>query len=157
MSDIAITALIVLGVIGVSLFFYRMSKDSASNAAGKFSKINAEMAESDVAMYDETTVSGNEVLNAINKYKSEELGIAVWTKAGEEATYYNYKIEGLDNDGEVEDEKTGASLGKKTDASSIQVAKTKGLSTYVNPTGNFEAHVVKDSNDVVVGLTFKQV
>lgn len=157
MSDIAITALIVLGVIGVSLFFYRMSKDSASNAAGKFSKINAEMAESDVAMYDETTVSGNEVLNAINKYKSEELGIAVWTKAGGEATYYNCAIDGLNSNGEIDDDDKGASLGQKSDASSIQAAKTKGLSTYINPTGNFEAHVVKDSNDVVVGLTFKQV
>lgn len=157
MSDIAITALIVLGVIGVSLFFYRMSKDSASNAAGKFSKINAEMAESDVAMYDETTVSGNEVLNAINKYKSEELGIAVWTKAGgdNEKTFYNYGIAEL-NDANPSDSEN-IKLGEKSDASSIQAAKTKGLSTYINPTGNFEAHVVKDSNDVVVGLTFKQV
>ena len=88
-------------VVGLGFFISREARDTASNGAGQISKLNAEFNESDKVMYDGLEVSGSEVINVINKYKNEEVGVMVYTKKSNES--YIYKIDYKDDESILDD------------------------------------------------------
>lgn len=125
-------------IIGLGFYIAREARDTASSGAGQINRLNAEFMESDKVMYDGISVTGSEVVNVINKFKNDELCVQVKTKKGEAS--YGY---------------TDTTLSSKSSHSIKETQNLKGVN-YINPNGLFLGEVIRDSNNVIVGLLFTQ-
>jgi hypothetical protein len=139
---LAAGTIITCVVISLAFFISREAKQTATNGAQEINKINTEFAESDKVVYDNTTVSGSEVVNVIKKMKEESMGIYVKTNKTE--TYYGYSFD-LDS----------GKLGKESSAKITGASDITG-SAYVNPYANFMGTVIRDENDTITGIMFVQ-
>lgn len=128
-------ALITLGVI-----VYNTASDGAKAANKEFSSIQTELSEQTFLVYDNTDVSGSQVINAIRKFDDENVGIKVTTGKG--TTWYNYDATNPD------------SLATATGA--IANTSIESNAEYVNPSGKFSAKILRDSNDVIRAIHFVQ-
>lgn len=88
---LAAGTIITCVVISLAFYISREAKQTALNGAKEINRINTEFAESDKVVYDNTTVSGSEVMNVIKKTDGEKVGIYVKTKKSE--TYYGYQFD----------------------------------------------------------------
>lgn len=144
LKGLMMAAGIIITCIIISLGFYiaREASDTASSGTGQINELQAEFADTSKMMYDNTEVSGSEVINVIRKFGDEMLGVKVQTKKN--TSYYIYQFN--DADGSL---KSMSALDYK----SAQVATN---SNYINPTGRFLGGVVKDANGTITGLSFVQ-
>lgn len=144
LKGLILAAGIIITCVVVSLGFIiaREAKDTASNGVEQINMLNAEFAEGDKMLYDGVTVSGSEVLNVIRKYEGKNIGILVKTNKIE--TFYGREF----------NENTGALTGQtgKTYAEALEPTNDH----YINPYGSFKGKVVRDANNVIVGLVFVQ-
>lgn len=136
-------------VIGLGFYIARESRDTASKSAGQISKLNAEFSESDKVMYDNIPVSGTEVINVINKFKNDDMGIIVNTKKSKNIQF-NHNLTESNNNGVVTYKLGGAAPTKVKDAQDINNP------SHINPNGQFIGQVLRDDNYVIVGLQFTQ-
>lgn len=127
-------------IIGLGFYIAREARDTASAGSGQINRLNAEFMESDKIMYDGIDVSGSEVLNVINKFKNDELCIQVDTKKGGLASYIY----------------ADTTLTARSKHSIKEAQELKGI-YYVNPNALFQGNVLRDDNNVIVGLLFKQI
>ena len=110
--------------------------DTSNTAVGKLSEFNRELSESDITMYDGLEIKGSDVVNFIKKNlggyaAAETAAMYVYIKTGlSEATYVN-----------------GVSLPNLQDFTSLR---------YVKPRVIFTGDIVRDANDVIIGVTFVQ-
>lgn len=144
MKGLMMAAGIIITCIIISLGFYiaREASDTASSGTGQINELQAEFADTSKMMYENTEVSGSEVINVIRKFGDEMLGVKVQTKKN--TSYYIYQFN--DADGSLK----GSSA---LDYKSAQVATN---SNYINPTGRFLGAVVRDANGTITGLSFVQ-
>ncbi|HIS61649.1 MAG TPA: hypothetical protein IAC14_05275 [Candidatus Scybalomonas excrementigallinarum] len=136
-------------VIGLGFYISREARDTTSKSVAQVSKLNVEFNESDKTMYDNMTVSGSEVINVINKFKNDDMGIIVDTKKTKN-TMYNRTLTSSTANGTVTYTLGGTVATKIKDAQDINNA------LYINPNGSFLGQVLRDSNNVVVGIEFTQ-
>lgn len=139
---LAAGTIITCVIVGLGFYIAREARDTASNGAGQIARLNAEFNESDKVIYDGLKVSGSEVVNVINKFKNDLLSIEVKTKKG--TNYYNHTM----NSG-----KTALSEGK---GASIKAAQDRMNENYINPNGQFNGSVIRDSNNTIIGISFEQ-
>lgn len=132
-------------VIGLGFFISREARDTAASGAGQISKLNAEFNESDKIMYDGLDVSGSEVINVINKFKSDNICIKVTTK--KTTSYY---IKNLD-----ETSANDLKLGNSS-YTSVKDAQNTLRDNYINPNAQFNGTILRDKNDAIICITFKQ-
>jgi hypothetical protein len=134
---------IIITCIIISLGFYiaREASDTASSGTGQINELQAEFSDMSKTMYDNTEVSGSEVINVIRKFSDETMGVKVQTKKN--TSYYIYQF---DDDGSL----------KNTSTKDYKNAQNVTSATYINPTGRFLGSVVRDSNGAITGLTFVQ-
>ena len=144
LKGLMMAAGIIITCIIISLGFYiaREASDTASSGTGQINELQAEFADTSKMMYENTEVSGSEVINVIRKFGDEMLGVKVQTK--KYTSYYIYQFN--DADGSLK----GSSA---LDYKSAQVATN---SNYINPTGRFLGAVVRDANGTITGLSFVQ-
>lgn len=128
-------------VIGLGFYIAREARDTAAGGAGQISKLNAEFNESDKVMYDALEVSGSEVVNVVNKFKNDDIGVKVKTMKKE--TYYINNI--IDDD----------TLGDKSGAS-IKDAQKASSNTFINPNAQFIGEILRDVNQTIIGISFRQ-
>ena len=146
LKAIIIGAGVVITMIVVSIGFLlmRSGQSTAQNAIGRLDQINAEMSESQYTMYDRIEIRGNEVVNVLNKFKDEYIGIQVETH--KTSTWYIYNVT-LNGD-----------LGTINEKSDFKISDTMDETNqrYINPNGKFLGRVIRDENGTVVALTFTQ-
>ena len=144
LKGLMMAAGIIITCIIISLGFYiaREASDTASSGTGQINELQAEFADTSKMMYENTEVSGSEVINVIRKFGDEMLGVKVQTKKN--TSYYIYQFN--DADGSLK----GSSA---LDYKSAQVATN---SNYINPAGRFLGAVVRDANGTITGLSFVQ-
>lgn len=130
-------------VIGLGFYIAREARDTAAGGAGQISKLNAEFNESDKVMYDALEVSGSEVVNVVNKFKNDDIGIKVSTM--KKITYY---INNLQND--------DTALGDSSSAS-IKDAQKSSHSSFINPNAQFVGEILRDVNQTIIGIAFQQM
>jgi hypothetical protein len=110
--------------------------DASNIAVEHLNEFNKELSESDLTMYDGYEVTGSDVVNLIKKQlgsfgAAEAAPLYVYVKTNNaENTYQN-----------------GALITKIQDFSSTQ---------YVKPVAKFNCSIVRDLNDVIIGITFQQ-
>lgn len=136
-------------VISLGFFIAREARDTAADGAGQISKLNAEFNESDKVMYDGLKVSGSEVINVINKFRNNTLAIKVVTKKN--SNYYNYNLDTYGSyTGDVY-----STLGSKSQTD-VKDAQSPESANYINPNAQFTGDVIRDVNNVIIGIVFTQ-
>ena len=108
--------------------------------------------ETGFTVYDNTTVSGSQVVNAIRKfYQKDQFGIRVITGKNKSynlahpGLYYGYDV---NSDGTI-----NFNAMRNTD---VYLATDEALDSYVNPSGKFKASLVVDSSNVTRAIVFDQ-
>ncbi len=144
LKGLMLAAGIIITCIIISLGFYiaREASDTASSGTGQIHQLQAEFSDTSKTMYENTEVSGSEVINVIRKFADEMIGVQVQTKKS--SVFYNYNFS----------EKDG-SLGS-TSKADVKLAQVPTNTAYINPTGRFLGVVTRDANGTITGLTFVQ-
>ena len=144
LKGLMLAAGIIITCIIISLGFYiaREASDTASSGTGQINELQAEFADTSKTMYENTEVSGSEVINVIRKFSDEMIGIKVQTKKN--TSYYIYQFS--DSDGSL----------KNASALDYKSAQNAASANYINPTGRFLGAVVRDANGTITGLSFVQ-
>lgn len=144
LKGLMLAAGIIITCIIISLGFYIASEasDTASSGTGQINELQAEFADTSKTMYENTEVSGSEVINVIRKFSDEMIGVKVQTKKN--TSYYIYQFN--DSDGTL---KNASSLDYKSAQNAVSA-------NYINPTGRFLGAVVRDANGTITGLSFVQ-
>ncbi len=146
---LGVSVLMFLAVVAIGMSMFQAGNNVAKEGQEELNNIASSLSEAEYAAFDNATVSGNDVISAINKYKhdSGEMQITVSNKTGGTSTY----ISGGDA--------ASGSLSEMTlDAinQTIQTSQDKNNSAYINPFGDFYATLVYDSNEQVRGIKFEQ-
>ena len=68
---LGITILIVALLVGSALLVFRMGQSKITTATESLTKATSDLEDSDLIVYDGTSIQGSEVINVINKYKEE--------------------------------------------------------------------------------------
>lgn len=144
LKGLMLAAGIIITCIIISLGFYiaREASDTASSGTGQINELQAEFADTSKTMYENTEVSGSEVINVIRKFSDEMIGVKVQTKKN--TSYYIYQFDDADG-----------SLGNAS-ALDYKSAQNAASANYINPTGRFLGAVVRDANGTITGLSFIQ-
>ena len=144
LKGLMLAAGIIITCIIISLGFYiaREASDTASSGTGQIHQLQAEFSDTSKTMYENTEVSGSEVINVIRKFADEMIGVKVQTKKS--SVFYNYNFN-----------ETDGSLGS-TSKSDVKLAQVATNTAYINPTGRFLGSVTRDANGMITGLTFVQ-
>lgn len=137
---------ITLIVVSIGFLLMRSGQSTAQNAISKLDRINAEMSESQYTMYDGMTNRGSEVVNVLNKFKNEYIGVQVKTKKISTGTWYIYDVTLTGDVGEIGTESH----------SEISDTMDEAHDEYINPNGKFLGELVRDENGTVVALIFTQ-
>lgn len=137
-AGVIITCLIV----GLGFYISREANAAATNGTGQISRMNKEFSESDKVMYDGLDVTGSEVVNAINKFKNEDISVKVATKKS--VVYYNRLLTTSDTE-----------IGAVSNAS-VKDTQTITSSFYINQKAQFTGAILRDSNDTIIGISFTQ-
>lgn len=144
LKGIVISAGVLLTIILVGIGFYiaRETKNTTNSSMSQVNAMNKEGQEVDISLYDGLTISGSEVINVLNKNKTNKLFMCVKTKActAMNGVFYNYSY--TEADGLV-------TAGNYVEASTS--AKDK-----INTMGQFECSVYKNKLDVITGMYFIQ-
>ena len=144
LKGLMLAAGIISTCIIISLGFYiaREASDTASSGTGQINELQAQFADTSKTMYENTEVSGSEVINVIRKFSDEMIGVKVQTKKN--TSYYIYQFN--DTDGSL---KNASTLDYKS-------AQNATSANYINPTGRFLGAVIRDANGTITGLSFVQ-
>jgi hypothetical protein len=144
---------LAIALITIAVIMFISAQDATKTAQANFSNIQTDLAQTAFTVYDNTTISGSQVVNALRKFHgTPEFGIQVMTGRDPAGIWYYNELEissaTSDTYGTV---KKGGTFESKTDKS---LAET-GVD-YVNPSGRFTASLIKDKSNVVRGIIFTQ-
>lgn len=131
-AGVAITCFI----ISIGFYFARESNSLAAESANKLNEFSNELSESDITMYDGLEVTGSDVVNFIKK----ELG-----KYGESeiAPFYVY---------------VKTTIAESTYQNDLNFKNMQNFTDplYIKPISKFTGEVVRDGNNVIIGIRFMQ-
>ncbi len=125
--SLATTVLVGLVVLGAAIFIVMKVLPLIYNSGDKIDTITTQVENVEYSAYNNTDVSGSEVISAINTKANENITVMVVTKSGSHSynsASYNIKI--------VSDK------------------------DYIEPTAKFHAVVERTDNQTITGITFTQ-
>ncbi|WP_308723528.1 ABC transporter permease [Paenibacillus polysaccharolyticus] len=147
-AGIFLTIMLITIVVIITI----SSQDAAKQGQTKMAAITTQLADTEYQTYSNTVLSGSQVLNAIRQYMNQdEFGIQVITGkqriSDPKGRYYGneFVVEGT----LVKEVKPG----KQNYLSS---AEDQSSALYINPSGKFQSSIVRDGNNVIRGIVFKQ-
>lgn len=139
---------LTMALIGIFVNVFSPSMDAAKTAQTDFSSTTTDLKDQKYLIYDNTVVSGSQVLNALRKFEKEgeTQSLALYVETGRNADesgvwYYSTFTSDAVTDSGVDN------LGPANDTTS---------QNYINPSGMFEAKVVRDTNGVIRAIKFIQ-
>lgn len=143
---------LAIALITLAVVLFVSAQDSTKAAQSNFSNLQTELSQTAFTVYDNTTLSGSQVVNALRKFTDQDqFGIQIKTGKNPSGQWYGKVInisvpaESL-NYGSVVGEAPGT-LSQVLDESDVN---------YVNPSGKFRAQLIKDRSNVIRGITFQQ-
>ncbi|MFD1736221.1 ABC transporter permease [Bacillus salitolerans] len=132
---------LTIALITLMVTIFGTASNAGKAAQNEFTGLQTELAEQTFLVYDGTVVTGSQVLSALNKFDGHtEFGVMVQTGLST-AWYY-----------------ANASNPNSLTAATASTINTKiqGSTYYINPSGKFNATIVRDSNDVIKAIKFVQ-
>lgn len=143
---------LTIALITIVVILFVSAQEATKTAQNNFSDIQTELSQASFTVYDDTTISGSQVTNALRKFRDrDQFGIQVKTGKNSGGEWYGYVL----NIGVSESSETYGSVTGPSQAD-IGNSWNEVLNQYVNPSGKFKASVVKDNSNVVRGLIFTQ-
>lgn len=145
-AGIFLTIMLITIVVIITI----SSQDAAKQGQTKMASITTQLSDTEFNTYNNTTLSGSQVLNAIRQYMNlEQFGIKVMTGKSPGGEFYGNEFikEGSEwkiNNG---DDRKILDLSKAEDQSENQ---------YINPSGKFKSTIVRDQNSMIRGIIFQQ-
>lgn len=138
--------LLAIALITLAVLVYSNSTEPAKASSSEFNSLSSDLKDQKFLSFDNTTVSGSQVVNSVRRFSTEgkngEFGIKVVTGQGNSTWYYNT----VSNSGDTITSSTAATTELNNTNSS----------QYVNPSGIFKANIVRDSNQVIRAIEFVQ-
>lgn len=143
---------LAIALITLAVVLFISAQDSAKTAQNSYSSLTKELSQTAYTVYDGTTLSGSQVVNALRKFHDEDqFGIQVVTGKNPSGQWYGKTVN------------TGVPLDSVTYGTIVGVAPGKISQTqdeadinFVNPSGKFRAILVLDSSNVIRGIVFRQ-
>lgn len=133
--------------IGIVLLVFVLAMDGAKSGSNDAQAITTELSEQRFMMYDNSEVSGSQVVSALRKFeipgKDQKLAIYVETGRNVGAGTWYYSQFGSD-------QVTPSSVV------SVEKAMKPTDNNYINPSGRFTGNVERDSNGVIRAIRFTQ-
>ncbi|RRJ65920.1 ABC transporter permease [Paenibacillus oralis] len=142
---------LTIALITIVVILFVSAQEATKTAQNNFSDIQTELSQASFTVYDDTTISGSQVTNALRKFQDrDQFGVQVKTGKNSVGEWYGYIL----NIGSS----SSRDYGSVTSKSNADISDTwnEKLDGYVNPSGKFKAQVVKDNSNVVRGLIFTQ-
>ena len=130
---------IIITCVIISIGFYtaREAKQTASQTAVYLSEFNRELSEEGLTRYDGMEVAGSDIINLIRRElgeygqgESSYVAVTVITGNGE-YTYRNTEY--------------------------LEQIREYGSNRYIHPTAVFTGSVIRDGNDVITCVSFRQI
>ncbi|MFJ2047218.1 ABC transporter permease [Paenibacillus taichungensis] len=147
-AGIFLTIMLITIVVIITI----SSQDAAKQGQTKMAAITTQLSDTEYQTYSNTVLSGSQVLNAVRQYMNQEqFGVQVITgkqKAANpdsQGTFYGDTFDTVS--GQITSTKKNPSL---TDA------ETQSENEYINPSGKFKSSIVRDKNNMIRGIIFKQ-
>lgn len=148
---IGVGVLFFIAVVSIGISLLNQSTEIAQEQAAELSNIQKRLSESKFSAYDNTTVTGSQVLSCIKNFRGEKDVVAIQVKTKKGTTVY------LNTASFSADSVTlGSGHSDSVIENAIKDARNESDSKYINPVGSFDAQVRKDSNGVICGITFEQ-
>ncbi|OZQ68863.1 ABC transporter permease [Paenibacillus sp. VTT E-133280] len=143
---------LAVALITLAVVLFITAQDSTKAAQSNFSNIQTELSQTAFTVYDNTTLSGSQVVNALRKFRDQDqFGIQIVTGKNPIGQWYGKII----NTGVPLDSVT---YGMVEGVAPGQISQTVDEAdiNYVNPSGKFRANLVLDSSNVIRGIVFRQ-
>lgn len=143
---------LAIALITLAVVLFISAQDSTKAAQSNFSNIQTELSQTAFTVYDNTMLSGSQVVNALRKFSDQDqFGIQIITGKNPAGQWYGKVIN------------TGVPIDSVTYGSVIGVAPgqlshalDESNVNYVNPSGKFRAQLVHDSSNVIRSIIFRQ-
>lgn len=139
------TIFLTIALLTLGVLLFSVASSGAKAGQEKMANITQGLQQTEFTTYDNGTMSGSQVLNAVRQYmNNDQFGIQVTTGKKGIMTYGNTFNSAT---GVIESEKKNLN---------VTPAQTQASEHYINPSGKFKSTVVYDQNGVVRGLVFVQ-
>ena len=142
-AGIFLTIMLITIVVIITI----SSQDAAKQGQTKMASITTQLSDTEFNTYNNTTLSGSQVLNAIRQYMNlEQFGIKVMTGKNQSGVFYGNEF---NDDGRITNKDDAKKLNLKD-------AEDQSESDYINPSGKFKSTIVRDQNSMIRGIVFVQ-
>ncbi|WP_018752833.1 hypothetical protein [Paenibacillus sanguinis] len=143
---------LTIALITIVVILFVSAQEATKTAQTHFSDIQTELSQASFTVYDDTTISGSQVTNALRKFNDrQQFGVLVKTGKNSGGEWYGDILNVNVPEGS---EKYGSVIGPSH--ADIGNSWNEILNEYVNPSGKFKARVIKDRSNVVRGVVFTQ-
>lgn len=138
---------LVLALIGISVNVFSPATEAAKTATTDFSSATTELKDQKYLIYDNTSISGSTVVNALRKFQAEgkagNIGIRVVTGKNTAGQWYYNGFSPA----------TGIETTTGIQPTNVSVTTAN---EYINPSGMFKATIKRDTNQVIRAIEFIQ-
>jgi len=137
---------LTIALITIVVILFISAQEATKTAQNNFSDIQTELSQAAFTVYDGTTISGSQVTNALRKYKDkDQFGIFIATGKNRAGQWYGNVLDS-----------SGLILNPDSRQGNISLTMNEKSPEYVNPSGKFQASIVKDDSNVIRGIKFIQ-
>lgn len=142
---LAAAVAVTLTVITMGFFILKQAQGITKSASEKMNQVGVQIDEAEFTMYDQTEVSGTEVVNVVRKYKEDRFGVYVKTLKNS-GVWLGYTIT----------EDAGVyTIGSESSTTIAQLI-SDDHTNYINPNGQFKGVIIRNANGSIIGLKFSQ-
>lgn len=144
--------MVTLALVTVGIAIFLTAKDMTVIAQDNFGDVQHELANSEFVAFNETVVTGSQVLNALRKYENADaFGIGVRTKKNSGDIWYWKTISSTTVDGSQV-----YSISTTSAPGTLSTATTVTNDNYINPNAKFKSSLKSNQNEVIIGIVFTQ-
>ncbi|BFH60133.1 ABC transporter permease [Paenibacillus azoreducens] len=148
-AGIFLTIMLITIVVIITI----SSQDAAKQGQTKMASITTQLSDTEFNTYNNTTLSGSQVMNAIRQYMNlKQFGIKVVTgkQRGSSESFYGNPF--TEKNGMIE-----TIEGDNLKRLKLDEAQNEASPEYINPSGQFKSYIVRDSNNMIRGIVFEQL
>lgn len=148
---IGASVLVTIAIIAMGMYFLNRGQDMSNQADKELTRTADQLANSKYSAYDGTTVSGSTVVSAVKSFRDMEGDLIIQITTGAHAaTQYL-------SSGTIAGDIVSSTLTSLTTTTAdITDIKDTTNGEYVNPSGEFNASLAYDANNVVRAIIFVQ-
>lgn len=148
---------LTIALITLVVNLFGSAQDASKQAQNEFSAIQTELAEQTFMVYDNTKLSGSQVLNAIRKFKDKDsFGVQVRTgknkATGVDGSWYHNFVLVTTN---PDDPRYGQVISNTPGGSLVDATNEKN-DDYINPSGKFKSSLIRDKSNAIRAIVFVQ-